>query len=471
MRSPRFILRLAAALATAAFFVTASGVSTQASETQHGPPNVVLIVADDLGWTDLGCYGNEDHLTPAIDALSASGARFTEAYAAAALCAPSRASLLTGRDVLAHGIHCVNDPELGHASARLLDPPANRRRLVSALPTLAEVLRDAGYRTGCFGKWHLGHDGNRVSQWHPSARGFEEAIQTRSPSGDKRYFYPDFSTVPSVPVSDGTHLSDFVTQQAQTFLDGDDGRPFFLYLPYFSVHGPREAKAASLRAAEARGLEGRDAIHAAMCADLDAAVGALLKDLRARSLEDDTVVIFASDNGGARERGNSGLRGNKGSLYEGGIRVPMVIRWPGLTRAGAVHDAPVSLLDLFPTACEAAGARAPSGLDGLDLTPLLTGGELDRDRALCWHAPDYARFRDGAFERKPTSALRQGSLKLVYDHETRTSQLYDLASDAGEHADLAGREPEQKARMERLLQAWLKRAPELMPRTRAASGR
>lgn len=446
----------------AAALLTACAV---APPPQPRRPNILLLYADDLGWNDLGCYGNADHRTPRIDALAAAGARFTDAYAAAAVCAPSRASLLTGRDVLAHGIYCINDPEQGHPEARRLDSPPNRRRLPRALPTLAEALQGAGYRTGCYGKWHLGHDGDRISEWHPLARGFEEAVQTRSPSGKQRYFYPSFSTIPEVPIEDGVHLSDFVSDQAKAFLDRDDGRPWFLYLPYFSVHGPREAKPESLRAAKARGLAGREAVYAAMCADLDTAVGAVLAHLEARGLADDTVVIFASDNGGTTASDNAPLRAGKGWLFDGGVRTPLIVRWPGVTSPGEVHDHPVSQLDLFPTLCRAAGAPAPAQLDGVDLAPLLTGEALAA-RPLRFHAPDYARFRRGAFERKPTSALRQGSLKLVYDHESASAALYDLATDVSEARDLAATRPQQAAALERALRAWLRSAPQLQPRRR-----
>ena len=428
-------------------------------------PNILLLYADDLGWNDLGCYGNADHRTPAIDALAAAGARFTNAYAAAAVCAPSRASLLTGRDVLAHGIYCINDPEQGHPDARLLDSPTNLRRLPRELPTLAEALQGAGYRTGCYGKWHVGHDGDRVSQWHPLARGFEEAVQTRSPSGKQRYFYPNFSTIPPAPIEAGVHISDFVSDQARAFLDRDDGRPWFLYLPYFSVHGPREAKPDSLRAAKARGLKGRAAVYAAMCADLDAAVSAVLAHLEARGLADDTIVIFASDNGGTLASGNAPLRAGKGWLYEGGVRTPLIVRWPGVTTPGELHHHPVSQLDLFPTLCRAAGAPAVAGLDGTDLAPLLAGAPL-AERSLRFHAPDYARFRDGAFARRPTSAIRRGDLKLVYDHETQRAALYDLRKDVAEADDRAARRPARTAALEQELRRWLEEAPALLPRPR-----
>lgn len=455
-----------ASLAVAALFTGCAG----APATEPPRPNILLLYADDLGWNDLGCYGNADHRTPAIDALATEGARFTAAYAAAAVCAPSRASLMTGRDVLAHGIYCINDPEQRHPEARRLDSPANQRTLPRDLPTLAEALQGTGYRTGCYGKWHLGHDGDRVSEWHPLSRGFDEAVQTRSPSGKRRYFYPTFSTIPAVPIDDGVHMSDFVSNQAKAFLDRDDGRPWFLYLPYFSVHGPREAKPDSLRAAKDRGLEGRDAVYAAMCADLDAAVGAVLAHLEARGQADNTIVIFASDNGGTIASDNAPLRAGKGWLYEGGVRTPLIVRWPGVTSPGATVDQPVTQLDLFPTLCRVAGADTAQELDGVDLAPLLTGGDL-APRPLRFHAPDYGRFRRGAFDRKPASAMRQGSLKLVYDHETRRSALYDLTRDVSESEDLSADQPAITAELEVKLLQWLDENTSLRPRRRVPVAR
>lgn len=460
----RFRQARARRLAVTALAASLAGCAA-APSPQAARPNIVILYADDLGWNDLACYANAQHATPAIDGLAAGGTRFTDAYAAAALCAPSRASLMTGRDVLAHGIYCINDPETGHPESRRLDPPANRRRLPKALPTLAETLRDAGYRTGCYGKWHLGQDGTEVSEWHPLARGFEEAVQTRSPSGKRRYFYPDFSTIPAVPIEEGTHMSDFVSAQATAFLDRDDGRPFFLYLPYFSVHGPREAKPASLRAAKARGLRGRAAVYAAMCADLDAAVAVVLDALEQRSLTERTIVVFASDNGGTVASDNAPLRAGKSWVYEGGVRTPLIVRWPGVTSPGTTCAEPVSQLDLFPTLCRAAGAETDEGLDGRDITPLLIGEEMPA-RALRFHAPDYGSFRSGAFGRKPASAVRLGALKLVYDHETQRSTLFDLEADIAESRDVSTRRRERAAAMEAALLEWLEEAPMMLPRPR-----
>jgi len=453
-----------------ALFVTLSSGCSVGDRARPQRPNIVLIYADDLGWNDLGCYGNSYHQTPAIDSLAAQGTRFDAAYSAAALCAPARASLMTGRDVLAHGIYCVNSPETKHPEARRFDSPDNARKLTSGLPTIAEVLSDAGYRTGCYGKWHLGYERGVVSRWHPLRRGFDEAIQTRCPSGKRRYFYPNYSTIPAVPIEAGTHVSDFVSQQAVAFLERDDGRPFFLYLPYFSVHGPREAKPASLAAAKAAASRpGDDAIYAAMCADLDAAVGQVLSALERLGMDQNTIVVFTSDNGAITRYDNAPFREGKSWVYDGGVRIPMLIRWPGVTAPGSVCEDPVSQLDLLPTMAFAAAAEPPAKLDGVNLSGAIAETEPEGPRGVRdfrWYAPDYAQFRRGRFRRVPMSAVRRGRFKLVYDHEQDKAALYDLQTDPGEQADLATSEPQQLRELKASLDAWLATAPDLQLKPR-----
>jgi len=432
-------------------------------------PNILILYADDLGWNDLGCYGNQYHKTPAIDRLCNAGTRFTDAYSDAPVCAPARASLLSGRGVLDHGIYCINDPEDRHPEARKFDSPPNQRRLPTAMPTLANVLQRAGYRTGCYGKWHLGYDGEKVSPWHPLNRGFEEAVQTRSPSGKRRYFYPDFSTIPSVPVPDGQHLSDFVSDEAIKFLSRDDGRPFFLYLPYFSVHGPREAKPESLAAMS--GIERRktdDHIYASMCMDLDQAIGRVLSALDEQGLADNTLVVFASDNGAIARYDNSPFQKGKGWLHEGGIRVPMIMRWPGVVPAAATCEVPASAIDLFPTLCKAANVPPPAECDGVNLLPAICSGEESnlRDRDLFWHYPTYGKYRKGRFQARPVSAIRCGRHKLLFDYESGAAALYDLAEDPGEDRDLSSEQPLLAQQMQMRLFKWLDQNPSLSPQPR-----
>lgn len=447
-----------------------SSCETGPSHLSQSPPNILILYADDLGWNDLGCYGNRYHKTPALDQLCHEGVRFTAAYSAAPVCAPARASLLTGRDVLDHGVYCINRPEDGHPEARKFDSPPNQVRLPSAMPTLANVLQAAGYRTGCYGKWHLGHDGANITPWHPLHRGFEEAVQTRSPSGKRRYFYPDFSTIPSVPVTDGQHLSDFVSDEAIKFLARDDGRPFFLYLPYFSVHGPREAKQSSLAAANRFKTHDKtdDPIYAAMCTDLDQAIGRVLTALDEQGLSENTLVVFASDNGANARYDNSPFRLGKGWLHEGGIRVPMFIRWPGVVPTHATCETPTSALDLFPTLCRAANAKLQTECDGDDLLPLICSGDESklRDRDLFWHYPIYGNYRNKRFQKRPASAIRSGRHKLMFDYESGAVALYDLAEDPGEEHDLSSARPILSEQMRLRLFTWLEKNQGMQPKLR-----
>ena len=440
------------------------------SDPPHSVPNIVILYADDLGWNDLGCYGNRYHQTPALDQLCEQGTRFTAAYAAAPVCAPARASLLSGRGVLDHGIYCVNDPENRYPEARKFDSPPNQRRLPTAMPTLADVLKNAGYRTGCYGKWHLGYDGASVSPWHPLHRGFEEAVQTRSPSGKHRYFYPNFSTIPTVPVVDGQHLADFVSEEAIKFLARDDGRPFFLYLPYFSVHGPREAKPESL--AVMTGIEQQiktdDLVYASMCMDLDRAIGRVLAALDQQGFADNTVVVFASDNGAIARYDNAPFRRGKGWLQEGGIRVPMFVRWPGVVPVASTTGVPASALDLFPTLCSAANVAVPAACDGVNLLPAICSGDESshRERDLFWHYPTYGAYRKGQFQMRPVSAIRCARHKLLFDYESGTVALYDLIEDPKEKHDLSGVQPVLAEQMRVRLFAWLDQNQSLKPQLR-----
>jgi len=466
---------LRASSAAAALLLTLTGCQSPPATAGNRAPNVLVLYVDDMGWNDLGCYGNDYHLTPAIDALCRAGMRFTSAYAPAPVCAPSRASLLTGRDVLGHGIYCVNEPERGHAEARAFESPPNRTRLPLTIPTMADVLQAAGYRTGCYGKWHLGHDGVDVSPWHPRNRGFEQAIQTRSPSGKRRYFYPDFSTIPAVPIAPGRHISDFVTDAAIDFLSRQDERPFFLFVPYFSVHGPRQAKPQTLQAFAERQPRraSDDPVFGAMHADLDAAIARLLTHLRELGLEDDTLVVFTSDNGANRRYDNAPLRQGKGWLYEGGIRVPMIVRWPGEVDAGGDCDAPVSAIDLLPTLCQIAGAETPADCDGLDLSALLRDGDATAfwSRELAWHYPVYGLYRDDGFRKGPMSAVRRGRFKLLYHYESDRVELFDVVADPAEAHDLAPQQPELTQQMRGRLMAWLATNPAMLPSPRPDAAR
>ena len=400
----------------------------------QAPPSFVFILVDDLGWTDVGYMGSDFYETPNIDALAASGVRFTNAYAATTVCSPTRASVLTGqypaRLRLTDWIH-------GHARpwARLRIPDWTHL-LRQDETTIAEVLARAGYDTISIGKWHLGFDG-------PEAHGFETNVAGYDKGQPPSYHAP--YEIPTLPEGrEGEYLTDRLTEEAVAFLEEHRRRQFFLYLPYYTVHTPIQPKAGKLEKYEAKppGEAHRNAGYASMIESLDDGVGRILSTLE--RLERDTVVIFTSDNGGlvldlsdwGPITSNAPLREGKGSSYEGGVRVPLAIRWPGVAEPGRAIDVPVISTDFYPTIAEMARIRsAPMGdVDGESLVPLLRGDDdasLDRD-ALYWHYPHY--HPGGA---TPYGAIRRGDFKLIEFYEDEHVELYNLRDDPGETTNLA----------------------------------
>jgi arylsulfatase A-like enzyme len=440
------------------------------------PPNVVLILADDLGWTDAGFAGSRFYETPHLDALATNGMRFTSFYASPN-CAPSRASFLTGQYSPRTGVYTVEPAERGEALARKMVPPPNRRSLPEGLATVAGVMRGAGYATGFFGKWHLG----RGEGEHPLQRGFDEALVTEG-----RHY--GFETDPPEEVGAGVYLADFLTDRSLAFMERHRERPFFLMLSHFSVHSPHEAKPEMVSKFERKAPAGthRDPVYAGMIASLDESVGRVVERLEAWGLATNTVVIFTSDNGGVggypeldaagRRVGptdNAPLRGGKGTLHEGGIRVPMVVKWSGVTEAGSRSTQPTAHVDLFPTMCEIAGVRAPEGhvVDGVSLVPLLreAGGHLGRD-AIYWHFPAYleAYGRPTGWRLTPSGAVRAGNFKLIETFEDGRRELYNLVEDLGEKNNLVRSLPEKAAELAAKLAAWREEVGAAMPVPKAA---
>lgn len=383
--------------------------ATAAKVPLSRPPNLVLILADDLGWSDLGCYGADLHRTPNLDRLAREGVRFTRAYAMS-LCSPTRASILTGKHAARLHMTTWREQSLGWPSessrpGRLLAPPQTVHDLPFGEVTLAEALRSAGYLTMHLGKWHLGDAAN-----FPEAHGFDVAVGATHWGAPATYFFPyrgpsgqsqEFRYVPGLGFGkEGEYLTDRLTDEALRFIDAAGDRPFFLNFWHHSPHTPIEARTNDVRACQARirpEFHHQNAGYAAMVESLDASVGRVLEKLRKRRLADRTLVVFASDNGGYTNqfRGravtdNSPLRSGKGSLYEGGIRVPLMVRYPGVIPAGAVCDESVVCMDLYPTLLEIAGATVGAGGDGQSLWPVLErpDGHLSRD-ALYFHFPHY----------------------------------------------------------------------------------
>ncbi len=429
-------------------------------------PNLLLILADDLGWADLGCYGADLHETPHLDRLARSGVRFTQAYAASPVCTPTRASLLTGQHPARLGMTIWREAAKNTVRNRKLLPPDAAADLPRATPTLAELLGQRGYLTGLIGKWHLGDAGHG-----PEARGFAVNIGGTHWGAPQSFFYPytgtryyggEFRYVPGLPYGrEGEYLTDRLTMEAERFIDAARvaEKPFFLFLSHHAPHTPIEGKpalVAKYRAKLRAGLRHRNAAYAAMVESLDESVGRVLGHLERRGLAKNTAVVFVSDNGGAVQEwegetitNNAPLRSGKGSVYEGGVRVPMLVRAPGWQ--AAERDDLVTTMDVFRTLAEWGGAEAKTGIDGRNLKG---GGQRDE---LFFHYPHYYPTTT------PVSAVRQGDWKLVEYYEDGRRELYELRGDLGETRDLAAREPERVARLARRLEEWRREVKAPMP--------
>ena len=452
-------------LACASLFCLA--LPSNVDETKKRP-NVVLILADDLGWTDLGCQGSGYYQTPHIDRLAAAGLRFTHGYTCGPNCQPTRAALMTGQYGPRTGVYTVGRIDRFDWRSRPLRPVDNVQKLPVDRKTVADVLKAAGYATGMFGKWHLGQD----AEHHPARRGFDEAVVAMG-----RHF--DFVTQPKVDYPKGTYLADFLTDRAVDFIRRHKDRPFFLYLPHFGVHSPYQAKPdliARFKDRPAAGGHGNPT-YAAMIASLDESVGRVLAILDELKLAGDTVVIFSSDNGGVggyvreglKKSGdvtdNAPLRSGKGSLYEGGVRVPWIVRWPGKVPAGTT-DVPVTSVDLLPTLADLAGAKLPAGqpVDGASLVECLTsGGKKAPARDLFWHFPGYLGAGRGAWRTTPAGAVRSGDWKLIEFFEDGRTELYNLRDDPSQRTDLAAKHPDRAADLLARLRAWRKAVDAPMP--------
>ncbi len=448
----RFLLTFAV-LAPAVFLATT--FHCRASEK----PNIVFILADDLGWTDLGCQGSEYYETPHIDNLAASGMRFSDGYTCGPNCQPTRAALMSGQYGPRTGVYTVGSIDRFDWQSRSLRPVDNVQNLPLDRQTVAASLKKAGYATGMFGKWHLGND----EKHHPSRRGFDEAIES---SG--RHF--KFKTNPPVEHDQNDYLADFLTDRAVDFLRRHKDEPFFLYLPHFGVHSPFQAKQdliATFRK-KRKAVGHYDPTYAAMIASVDDSVGRIVATLDELGLSDNTLVIFSSDNGGVggyeREgiksrsiTDNAPLRGGKGMLYEGGIRVPYIFRWPGVIPSGVVCDEPINSVDLYPTLLEVAGADRPSQpLDGTSYWPVLkSGGKQGLDReAIFWHFPGYLGSSQNTWRTTPAGAVRSGDWKLLEFFEDGRLELYNLKEDHGEKKNLADQMPEKVKQLQSRLAAW-----------------
>ncbi len=431
-------------------------------------PNIIFVLADDLGWTDLACQGSKYYETPNIDRLAAEGLRFTS-YHNCQNCQPTRAALLSGQYGPRTGVYTVGGIQRFEWQSRPLRPVDNAEALPLEKITFAQTLKQAGYATGMFGKWHLGNG----PAHHPKARGFDEAIVSMG-----KHF--DFNTNPKVAHQEGAYLADFLTEQAVDFIRRHQDGPFFLYLPHFGVHSPHQAKPELIEHFKPKpGVGGHNnPVYAAMIASVDESVGRLLALLDELKLAENTVVIFSSDNGGVggyqREgitgggsiTDNAPLRSGKGSLYEGGIRDPFIVRWPGTVKPGATTDVPVIHVDLYPTFLEIAGAKAPADypLDGESLAPLLreAGASLKRN-AIYQHFPGYLGAGPGSWRTTPVGVIQSGDWKLMEFFEDHRLELYNLRDDLGEQHNLAAEKPEKTKELHAKMLAWRQSVGAQMP--------
>ena len=428
-------------------------------------PNVVIFLADDLGWTGLGCFGSDLYETPHLDALAASGMKFTDAYAACTVCSPTRASVMTGmypaRLRLTDFIAGQNRP---YAKMRI---PDWTKQLEPRHVTIAEALKAAGYKTGHVGKWHLSGRGTEAAKTAPTRQGFDFSVSR--PGGTRGYALPK-----DIESKAGTnYLTDWLTDRACEFVDEAKEGPFFLYFAYNVPHTPiqgRQDLVDYFHAKTKPGAVHNNATYAAMVASLDQSVGRVLARLDEHGVSDNTLVIFTSDNGGLTQRygkhdgftENLPLRRGKGSAYEGGVRVPTIVRWPGVTPAGSVCAEPIMTIDYYPTLLEVTGATGDDqhnrSIDGTSITALLRNPATELDRKLFWHYPHYHAGGDG-----PYSAVRDGSYRLIEFHEDNSVRLYNLDEDVGEQNDLSETLPGKTASLLSSLNHWRESLAAQMP--------
>jgi arylsulfatase A-like enzyme len=442
-------------------FTALLGLGLCSAAAASSKPNLVFILADDLGYTDVACFGSKYYQTPNIDRLASEGIRFTSGQTCGPNCQPTRAALMSGQYMPRTGVYTVGSIDRFDWRSRPLRPVDNVTKLPLDKITIAQSLKKAGYATAMFGKWHLGDD----TEHHPGKRGFDEAIVSAG-----QHF--DFATDPPVEYPKGTYLADFLTDKAEAFIRKHKEGPFFLYLPHFGVHAPHQAKPDLIEKFKGKPAAGghHDPAYAAMIYSVDESVGRITKLLDELKLADNTVVIFCSDNGGvggyAREgirkensiTDNAPLRGGKGMLYEGGIRVPYIVRWPGKIPKGTQCAEPINSVDLYPTLLELAGAEPPANypLDGASYVKLLTSGgkaRLGRE-AIYWHFPGYLGAGQDAWRTKPAGAIRAGDWKLIEFFEDKHVELYNLANDLSETNNLAEKLPDKAKELHAKLVAW-----------------
>ena len=443
------------------------------SKEQNRQPNIVLIMADDLGWKDLHCYGNEKLDTPNLDRLAEQGLLFTDAYSASPVCTPTRAALMTGESPARLNItnHSAGHPPRFRKPGTDLVTPNWQRYLPLEKVTLAEQLKGAGYATAFAGKWHLSHSPKNNSskelkipsepELRPEYQGFDINIGGCDFGGPPSYFGPYKNPALSAKV-EGEYLPDRLANECVDFIESNRDRPFFLCWWNYSVHYPFQAPEDLIAKYEKRkgpGIE--NPTYAAMIEGMDRSIGKLLKTLDENGLSENTLVIFTSDNGPFAANVKP-LRAEKGYLYEGGIRVPMIVRWPGHTRPATRTATPVITMDIHATILEATKLKSdPSNKpDGVSLVSILDGKNKLNRQALYFHYPNYAFHK----KNRMGSAIRKGKYKLIKFYDDESVELYDLENDISETNNLAKELPEKSQQFRNDLDRWLVETNANVPR-------
>jgi len=436
--------------------------------TAATPPNVIVILVDDMGQTDLSCYGSRFYETPHIDQLAKDGVRFANGYSACTVCSPTRAALLTGK--YPARLH-LTDWIAGHDRPKAkLKIPDWQKFLPFEEITLAEQFKAAGYATASIGKWHLTpglKEGDEA--YYPEKHGFDLNVggyaRGQPPSYHAPYKIPTLTEGPA-----GEFLTDREAAEAVKFIEANKEKPFFLYLPHYAVHTPLGGKPDVIakyqaKAAKLPDLKQKNATYAALVESVDDSLGTIRAALKRLKLDEHTIIVFTADNGGLLPvTDNSPFRVGKGSAYEGGVRVPLIFHAPGVTKPGTVDTTPAMTIDLYPTVLELAGVKPLQSLvDGISLAPLLKSGAKPDRAEIFWHYPHY--HPGGA---TPYSAVRSGDFRLVHFYEDGRDELYDLANDVGETKDLATAQPAMAKTLRTRLDAWLKSVDAQLPTKNAA---
>ncbi len=440
---------------------------SEKADTPQQRPNMVFIYVDDMGWADLSCYNNTYHESPRIDAFAQQGVRYTNAYAPAPVCSPARAGVFSGQYPARLG---VTDWIPGHwrPYEKKLAVVNRTQHLPLEVETFGEALRDAGYKTGYFGKWHLGDE----EEYFVDKQGFDDVVMYQ---GGGTYYGLNKKFYPTQQIEDSVYLTDALTNYAVDFLERNQDSTFFLVISHFAVHLPLEVPDSLYNQFKDKPhtMPVNNPWYAGMIKSLDNNIGRVLDKIDELNLADNTMIVFYSDNGGLHEpyrkeylkytrnqpvTSNKPLKGEKGNLYEGGIRVPMIVRWPGHTHANTVSDIPVSGIDLYPTFLEIAGvAKGNRTLDGQSMIPTFDGTSTAQDRALFWH---YPVFHHG----EPASAMRKGNYKVIKNYITEEVEIYDLSTDLGESKNIADQDAELTAKLVKELDSHLSEVKAELPK-------